>query len=370
MGDYLGFLKFAATFLSGVGAIIAAIPDERRKNGKTILRLSRFFSAIVPNIPGERRENRKILSKFIRFFGFLFSKETGLYIAIIGFFVAVICQLVENKIDKENDDDAKRSTQRLLTNILRLETRFDTMRFDLTCIYSAIDCSLTNLCPPAFSSIPVSSSTDDSDTSSIVYSQNIVGYENFTNRGSIQTLTLGFSNIGTNTAFNFPTTDQFTNVWKYRGVSDKQINEILELQTVSALYVNFWGQSNSVYGNNFNVTFYCDKPNDGITYSYRDNTIKITYTFQVSGIGSPNKDFASINDLPNESIGITLLTIDQYPDALDWAERVKTVSGDLKIGDFSWPLSESVVDTYTNRREAGVTASFSCPFKDMQILGY
>jgi hypothetical protein len=92
----LTILKFAGVFVSGFGAIIASIPEHRR---------------------GKRNEK----SRFREFWHKLSTKQSGLYIAIIGLFVAMLSQFAETIISAREGKEASdryEGTQSSLSNQL------------------------------------------------------------------------------------------------------------------------------------------------------------------------------------------------------------------------------------------------------------
>jgi hypothetical protein len=347
MDYFLTFLKFFGTILSGYGAIIAAIPDHRRS-----------------------RQSKD--SKLHTIWNILIAKEFGIYVAIIGLFVAVVSQLIENKLDGVRDEEAKRSTDRLLRNILRLETRFNMVQLNLICSFSPADSTfeglhLSNISGPyevfLYQPIYLPHSNESGNS----------GYLNFQGVSS--------NNIIVTTSFA-PFDNTFA-ARKYDGVifsgsqrygitlSRKQFDELNALYNYSVFYLEFEGDSGSPYGSNFGAALYCTNQPNYLYYSPEDNSLQLSASFCASEIGSLNTSYASISDLPNRTITVYVFNACASPGETNWDYKLLSIKGNLQIGDFNWPINMTNSEPILSKcKRVGVSFSLKCPFTDMSALGY
>ena len=336
-GSLLTILKFAGTLLSGFGAIVAAIPDSRRSKRSGKSKLTRVWRRIV-------------------------AKESGLYIAIIGLVVAVISQFIEDKLDNQKDAKNKQNSDRVLRNILRLETRFDYIKVEITCICGLRDDSVNKLCSSSFLSEAEANTNGFNTQTDTVYSANIVGYTVLTNSGNevkIQnTMFFGKeSTVDLNTFAGFETN------WISSGVSEKNIRDVKSILENPELAICFCNQTDEISNPDYYYILESTNTPTEVSYNPINHSVKVKWSLYLSGIQNLGNNYASLSELPSQYIGLTISDRDIQGD--NWVNQIISLREcSINLGSFSYTINDTnIVYLPDSDHSFWHTVYFPCPYK-------
>jgi hypothetical protein len=170
-------------------------------------------------------------------------------------------------------------SDRLLHNILRMETRFKRVEFDLTCKVTAFDYSITNLIG-----------------SGLLSGQYLAGQD----KGLIA------YHEGTDLVVEIPTQDTCSTNWVAMGVSRPLACQLESL--ISNPWINLvFSGTNSVSTNHPpSLKLGLNSSPEFVRYFVNDNSFEIAWTFVADPVPYNDQTFASFSDLPQDGLRIIL----------------------------------------------------------------